>query len=214
MYSFEAGRSPTPNRLPWVRILRTARLPSLFSVLLSALLSVLLAAGCGGGDPPPAAEQPGTAVEVDELNLRFARLPAGFAVSENGARLVLEGDGTMTVEAGELSNFGLDPVAEANGQQARFAALEGGEFLGVQRLGTHLGPAAYARGRFTRDGASMEETIVFVVHPSANRMVSLSYVYAAGDDSAARVQTLLELVGEMEPQDAPEPAGSASEEAA
>ncbi|HVS64193.1 MAG TPA: hypothetical protein VMT85_11905 [Thermoanaerobaculia bacterium] len=177
------------------RILR-ARLPRILGGLIVPL--ALLGLACGGGDEEEPANEP---VVVEELGLRFVRLPAGFSVVENGSRLVLEGAGTMTVEAGEPSDFGLDPVADATAQQARFESLEGGEFRGAQRLVTPSGPGAYARGRFTRDGQPMEETAVFVVHPSANRMVSLSYVYPAGEDSSERVQSLLELVAEMESTD-------------
>jgi len=182
------------------RILR-ARLPRLLGDLIVPL--ALLGLACGGDEEEPANEP----VVVEELGLRFASLPAGFSVVENGSRLVLEGAGTMTVEAGQPSDFGLDPVADATAQQARFESLEGGEFRGAQRLVTPSGPGAYARGRFTRDGQRMEETVVFVVHPTANRMVSLSYVYPAGEDSSERVQSLLELVAEMESTDVGESTG-------
>jgi hypothetical protein len=165
--------------------------------MLACIPALPLACGGAAEEAAPAPDP----VEVVALGLRFARLPAGFSVAENGSRLVLEGDGTMTVEAGERSDFGLDPVTDANAQQARFESLDGGEFLGVQKLIVPIGPAAYARGRFRRDGEAVEETTVFVVHPTANRMVRASYSYPAVEDAEAsrqRVQQLFELVGEME----------------
>lgn len=192
------------NRSPSRRPVRSSgRALSLGAIVFLALLP--LACGGAGEEAEPAPDP----VDVSDLGLRFARLPAGFEVVENGARLVLEpeGDegGTMTVEAGEPSDFGLDPVTDANGQQAHYESLDGGQFLGVQKLVVPVGPAAYARGRFVEDGRTMEQTTVFVVHPTANRMIRAGYVYPAGADaeeSRARIQQLFELVGEMGANDA------------
>jgi hypothetical protein len=164
--------------------------------------ALVLAIGCSS--TPEELPTAAASVTSQALGLRFAALPAGFEVAEDDARLVLtRDDGTLTVEAGELRDFGIDPVTEANAEQERFEGLVDGVFLGVRQLITPLGPAAYARGRFTDDVAEREETLIFVVHPTANRLITARYLYPAGDDSGARVQTLMELVGEIEAVDRP-----------
>ncbi|HVS16794.1 MAG TPA: hypothetical protein VMV46_23020 [Thermoanaerobaculia bacterium] len=173
-------------------------------------LGLALALGAGCSPAPEEAPAPPEALTNQALALRFAGLPQGFVVADNGARLVLVGegtmgDGTMTVEAGEPSDFGIDPVAEANAEQERFEGLPDGVFLGVRQLVLPIGPGAWARGRFSADGRALEETRVFVVHPTENRLVTASYVYPAGEaeDSGQRVQRLFELVGEIEAADDP-----------
>jgi hypothetical protein len=169
--------------------------------VLTAALALVVGAACAPA-PEEAPAEP-AALTNEALGLRFAALPAGFEVAENGARLVLAGDGTMTVEAGERSDFGIDPVAEANAAQAHFEGLAAGVFLGVRQLVLPIGPGAWARGRYTADGATLEETRIFVVHPAVNRLVTASYVYPAGEDSGARLERLFELVGEIEAADDP-----------
>lgn len=59
---------------------------------------------------------------------------------------------------------------------------------------SQLGTAFYSRGRFVLDGASIEETVVFTLHPDADRMISLRYRYPAGVDSSVRVQQLFDVL--------------------
>ncbi|HUP25219.1 MAG TPA: hypothetical protein VNB06_20060 [Thermoanaerobaculia bacterium] len=180
----------------------------------SALLASLTLACNRGGDgniedaelPPPAQR-----VENEALDLALARVPAGLALRDNGANIRLVPSGgdagdqsELRIEVGPDSAFGIDPVQLANDQQASFGEAAGGEFFGAQKLVTPLGPATYARGRFdAEDGSRIEETRAYAVHPAANRLVTVTYRYPAGEDSRERVAQLLEVLGEIEPRTAP-----------
>ena len=189
---------------------------------LAALLSCLCA--CGGGEAveAPVAEAPAERIENETLDLALARLPLGLALRSNGADLRLapasaEGSplaGEIRIMADPPSDYGIDVVTIANDQQAAFLAAPRGEFFGAQKLVTPLGEATYARGRFdAEDGSRVEEARAFAVHPAANRLVTVTYRYPAGEDSRERVAVLLEVLGEIEARTptAPEaaaPAGS------
>ena len=61
-----------------------------------------------------------------------------------------------------------------------------------------FGVAFYSRGRFSEAGATVEETVIFLIHPTASRQLEIHYRYPAGDDSAARVEQLIEVLAELE----------------
>jgi hypothetical protein len=193
-----------------------ASVPPRTLLAASALLAFLTFACDRGGDGndgniedpelPPQAQR----VENEALDLALARVPAGLALRDNGADIrLVPGDADagdpseLRIEVGPDSNFGIDPVQLANDQQASFVE-SGGEFFGAQKLVTPLGPATYARGRFDgEDGSRIEETRAYAVHPTANRLVTLTYRYPAGEDSRERVAQLLEVLGEIEARNAP-----------
>ena len=188
---------------------------------LAGLLSWLCA--CGGDEAvqAPVMEAPPQRIENEALDLALARVPLGLALRSNGADLRLapagaEGSplaGEIRIVADPPSDYGIDVVKTANDQQAAFLAAPRGEFFGAQRLVTPLGEATYARGRFdAADGSRVEETRAFAVHPAANRLVTVTYQYPAGEDSRERVAVLLEVLGEIEARtpSAPEPAAPAA----
>jgi hypothetical protein len=188
--------------------------PRTLVLAVSALLvSLTLACDRGGNGKLDEAELPSPAqrVENEALDLALARVPAGLSLRDNGADIRLVPDGSasddpseLRIEVGPPSDFGIDPVQLANDQQASFGEAAGGEYFGAQKLVTPLGPATYARGRFdAEDGSRIEETRAYAVHPAANRLVTVTYRYPAGDDSRERVAQLLELLGEIEPRTAP-----------
>jgi len=167
-------------------------------VLLTTTLLVSLL-GCGGAEAPadPAVERLESAV----LDLALAVVPAGFSVGDNGDPLVLvraDDDGTIHVTADVPTDFGIDVVQVANDQKSDYEGRPGGIFSGAQKLVSPLGQATYARGRWDTEDGTVEETRVFALHPTANRLLTLTYRYPAGDDSAERVAQLLEVLGELE----------------
>jgi hypothetical protein len=48
------------------------------------------------------------------------------------------------------------------------------------------------------DGALIEETTIFTLHPYTDRITTITYRYPAGDDSCERVQQLLEVLAIVE----------------
>ncbi len=170
------------------------------SLRLGALALLVLAA-CS----QPAPEPPGEPVRVEStaLGLAVAALPAALEVeTTEGEILVLRGPGgsVLTVEAGPEERGGINLVAAARGMKEEYEARPGGEFFGNRELITPGGAAFTARGAWEDDsGQRLEETLVLALHPTANRLLTLTYTYPAADDSQERVGQLLELVGELEP---------------
>lgn len=172
--------------------------------LLASLTTVLVAACSSPTEDTPAPTPDPVVNEV--MNVSFASLPAGFAVAENSAdTLRLEpasaeesqGPRTMWLEVGERSDFGIPLVDIVNSQKEQYEALDGGAFAGNRELGTHVGKAYYSRGSYSFDGATVEETRIFLVHPTENRLVTFHYRYPADDDSGARIQELFAWLGEL-----------------
>ena len=44
----------------------------------------------------------------------------------------------------------------------------------------------------------VEETVIVTLHPSANRLLTISYRYPAGEDSAQRVEQLIDVLSYLE----------------
>jgi hypothetical protein len=187
---------------------------------LFALVTLSVAiVGCDRGatdsphaDTPP----PGERLVNETLDLALARVPASLAVRENGAAIRLAPaaagtSGELRIEVGAPSDFGIDVVQIANDQQAAFGQSPGGEFFGAQKLVTPLGEATYARGRLDADdGSRVEETRAYAIHPTANRLITVTYRYPAAEDSRERVGQLLEVLGEIEARVAPAESAAAA----
>ena len=164
-----------------------------------AMLVISLCWGCSGEEAavPDSIRNP-------QLGMSFTRLPEGFDVAANeGRELRLEAnvegrEGTMWVEVGERSDYGIDLVAVVNSQKELYEARPSGEYSGGRQMVTPAGQAYYARGSFDREGARFEETRVFLLHPLENSLVTFHYEYAAGDDSAERLPELFSWIGELE----------------
>lgn len=191
--------------------------------LLPALPLLLLVAACGGFEPeaPPAADAPaGERVESPALGIAVAHLPEGLAVAANqGTELVLkpagERPGTLRVEVAPPSRAGVNLVQAINDHKAAVEAQPEGEYRGQVELMGPLGTAYASRGRYTAEGGPIEELIVFTIHPAGDRLLSLIYSYPVPDDTEARRDELMTLLGEIEGLGTPaEEAAPAAEPAA
>lgn len=158
--------------------------------------AALALAGCqpGGG---------GTGGEVENagLGIVISPLPAPFEVAENAGerlRLAVEGDtarGEVEFHLGPPEPSGINLVDEATGRKAYFESRPGGEFAGNQEIVAPLGPVYTARGSYDGSAGRVEELWAMSVLPGTDRLLSIVYRYPAGDDSQARAQQFLELLG-------------------
>jgi hypothetical protein len=169
--------------------------------MMIVLALVLTALSCAGPPPPP--PPPDTSVENVDLGIRLAAVPEGLETTVNEGRsleLRPTGEGVdgliWFVVSPDLHAVNL--VAAVADHQAEIEGLPDGDYKGSQELQGDFGTAFYSRGRFTEDGATVEETAVFLIHPTANRRLEIHYRYPAGDDSAARVEQLIAVLAELE----------------
>ena len=167
---------------------------------IAIVLPVLFAvSACGAGEKKAAEPEP-VRIESPSLGIVLVDPPAEFEVASNGeGRLVLRAPdgGTVTLERGteaEDSNL----VQAVKDHQAAIEGREGGEYLGVRELVTPLGSAFWSRGRYPGEHGTLEETRIVTLHPSGQGILTLTYVYPAGEDSSARIQSLLGLVVAVE----------------
>jgi hypothetical protein len=162
----------------------------------------------------PSATTP-TAIENTDLRLRLTDLPAAFvAVSTTGPELAIEPSDPAIPGRIEFlvspPEDGQNLVSALKFHQAFIENQEGGDYQGGQELVSQLGTAFYSRGCFVLDGERIEETVVFTLHPDADRILRLRYRYPAGVDSSVRVQQLFDVLACVEGLDpqAPQPAGT------
>jgi hypothetical protein len=190
---------------------RTPALRRLAPALAAALLA---AAGCG-----PQQEGMTTGVEpaeperVENPALGIALVgpqAAGFDVVTNeGETLVLvrhaTGDQAEAAFAYEVSPpqvAGVNLVEAVNEQKAAIEARPHGNFLGqVQLMSEVLGNAYSTRGRFTgEEGEEIEEVKLFAVHPSGDRLLSVTSRYRPAEGgSKARLDQAMAALGLIEP---------------
>lgn len=171
------------------------------SFLTTVLLipSVALLA-CGAGSSVPD-ETPANRVEAPGVGIAIADLPAGLTVQNTeGRELVLtpEGQSGRIVIQAAPAEEGTNLVRAVKDHQAAIEGKPGAQYLGVRELVTPLGSAYWSRGRYEQDGTVVEETRIVTLHPAGDRLLWLTYVYPAGDDSSARIQQLLGVVAEVE----------------
>lgn len=170
-----------------------------FTVLSVVILGLSFA--CSKPSAPERSEA--TRVENAALEIALAALPGPFEVAVNeGAQLELsaigtEGPGTVIFSVEAETAGGINLVAEAEGTQAWFEAQPGGRYFGNLELVTHLGPAFTARGSYREGATEIEELKVFLLHPSPNRLLTVTYRYPPGEGKE-RMQELAELLGEIE----------------
>lgn len=173
--------------------------PTTTAALPIALTLALALLSCAEPPPPP----PPAGVENAELGLSLAAVPDGLEVATNqGSSLELEpadpalgGSIRFTVGPEEV---GVNLVAAVKEHQQHIENLPDGEYKGAQELQADFGTAFYSRGRYTEDGAPVEETVIFLIHPEGERLLSLHYRYPARDDSAQRVEQLIEVLSYVE----------------
>jgi hypothetical protein len=165
--------------------------------------SSLLTGSCSQQAEPEIVEPPPMVVENTELRLRLAGVPGEFmTVTNDGDHLILslvdpaaEGE---VLFANKPPEAGQNLPAELRIHQELIEEREGGDYLGAQELTSQLGTTYYSRGRYLLDGIQTEETTIFALHPYADRIMTISYRYPAGDDSSERVQQLFEVLAVVE----------------
>jgi len=163
------------------------------------VLIALSVAACAG----PQATPPDPGVENLDLGIRMAAIPDGLVVTDNqGTSLQLrpadENVGGVLWFAVSPEQIGINLVEAVKAHQERIEGLPEGDYKGAQELQGPLGTAFYSRGRFVEDGAMVEETVIVTLHPSANRLLTISYRYPAGEDSPRRVEQLIEVLSNVE----------------
>jgi hypothetical protein len=169
----------------------------------SVIVLVLAISALSCSEPPPPPQPPDTSVENIELGIKLAAVPEGLETSFNqGRNLELrptrEGvEGVMSFFVGP-EQHAINLVAAVQDHQAKIEALPDGEYIGAQELTGDAGVVFYSRGRFSDQEAAVEETVLFLIHPSAYRLLEIHYRYPAADDSAARVEQMIEVLAELE----------------
>lgn len=170
------------------------------AISFAAASIALLAAACSPDQPATPAIQ---SVSNEALGIRLDPLPEDFVVAVNdGASLELalavdKVGGRVSFEVGDPEPA-VDLVAAVNRHRFQVEAKPGADYKGGQELVTPHGSAFYSRGRFLDGAELVEETLVVLEHPSASRLLVISYRYPAAGDSSVRVQQLLELVGGLQ----------------
>ena len=105
----------------------------------------------------------------------------------------------MSVVAGEPEVGGINLVAAVNEHQAEILERPDGDYKGQAEYVSPLGTTYASRGRYTEGGGTVEERVVFMVHPWGDRLLKVIYRYPAGDDTQVRLDALMQgVVGELE----------------
>ena len=165
---------------------------------ITVMVLALTALTCSQPTPPP---DPG--VENIDLGIKLMSVPDGLAVAVNqGRNLELRptGEGIVGVVRFAVGpeQRGVNLVAAVQKHKTHIEGLPDGAYKGAQELQGDFGTAFYSRGRYIDSGSSIEETVLFLIHPSGNRLLEIQYRYPAGDDSAARVEQLVGVLAELE----------------
>jgi hypothetical protein len=207
---------------------RTTARPALLLLLLATAPPVLVLGACGGGEP----QTDGEAVAAEPDRLESAEMgiavvdPAGGIfepeANEGGEiRLRFVGDeehapGTVIYRAEPEQDYGVNLVEAVNARKAELETMPGGEFLGQIELRSHLGTAYSTRGRFTDEkGRTLEAMRIFAVHPTANRLLHMTYRYEpAPGQTTTRFEHATTAFGYVEAlpaaeEEGPEAAGTA-----
>jgi hypothetical protein len=173
----------------------------LFATALLSLALALALLSCAQPPEPPPPPPPG--VENAELDIKLASVPQGLRVAANeGRSLELEPvdpavGGAIWFEVGP-EEIGVNLVTAVQDHQQYIEGLPDGTYMGAQELQADFGTAFYSRGRYTEDGAAVEETVIFRIHPRASRLLSIDSRYPARDDSSQRVEQLIEVLSYLE----------------
>lgn len=166
------------------------------------LVVALVSAGCAAKEQEVAAPTL-ERVESPSLGIAISALPSDFEVSSSEGQtieLTASGevvDGTLLIEATEELAGGINLVAAAEGMKDWFEQQPDGQYFGNLELGTPTGPAFTARGSYSTDSGEVEELRLFALHPSANRMIRMTFSYPPGEGKI-RMQQLVAVLGEIE----------------
>jgi len=165
----------------------------------AALVVILLALSCAAPTPPP---DP-IAIDNIDLGITLLGLPDGLVVAANqGTSLELRpadknAGGILWFEVGPVRE-GVNLVAAVQDHQKRMEGMAEADYKGGQELQGDFGTAFYSRGQYVDQGERLEETVVFMIHPAGNRLLGIHYRYPAGNDSAARVEQLIDVISYLE----------------
>ena len=171
--------------------------------LLAGLAAGLVA--CGPTTEPEPEPVKGERVENAALGMAIAELPAFFKVASNEGTVIElvpvdpQVVGTLRVQESPAESGGINLVAAIERHKADIQGRPDGVFKGQRELGSQLGTAFYSRGLFTDQGQTMEETMIFIVHPKGDRELQMVYTYPAGEDSKERLMDqLFGVLSELE----------------
>ena len=167
-------------------------------IFVASLVCLTLTA-CSQPEPPVV--NPG--VENLDLAIRLTTIPNGLVVADNqGTSLELrptdETVGGVIWFAVGAETVGVNLVAAVKEHETLIEGLPDGDYRGAQELQGNFGTAFYSRGRFSDNGALQEETHILLIHPTGNRLLTIGYRYPAGEDSAARVEQLIDVLTYIE----------------
>jgi hypothetical protein len=152
----------------------------------------ILAGACS--DSPP------EGIDNIALGISISSIPKPFQLETNeGESLSLTAPnfGRLDFQVGRIEESGINLVTEVKKRKAHFEALPGGTYLGNTELATQIGTAFSARGSYDSDNGRREETWIYTLHPTSDRLLTLTYRYPAAEDSQERVQQLLTILGEV-----------------
>lgn len=167
------------------------------------LATALLLAACQAQQETTEPQSAVRSVLAVSAGVRIAELPESFEVTANDTeRFELAAlpptEGSVVFTLGDTQAGGVNIVETVKAELAAFASLPDGQSFGQTQLVAPIGLTYMARGRYSRDDVSMEELKALVVHPWGNRLLSVEYVYPAGEDTSDRGAQLMELLGEIE----------------
>lgn len=151
--------------------------------------------------PPPV---PTVRVENTATGMAIAAL-SEFVVADNDGEtieLTPAGEGAtgrVSVVAGKAEIGGINLVAAVKQHKEEILARPDGDYKGQSEYVSPLGTTYASRGRFTEDGGTVEEVVVYMVHPWNDRTLQVIYRYPAGDDTQVRLNALMTgVIGELE----------------
>jgi len=152
-------------------------------------------------EAPPAPSLP--TVTNQALGIRLTALPADFTVATNEGDILELAPSSSEVEGRVLFSVGpekpnVNLVAAVKRHQRLVEEQPEAEYKGGQELVTPLGAAFYSRGRYLAGLDEVEETAIFLLHPTQARLLTITYRYPAGVDSSVRVQQLLDILAVLE----------------
>ena len=165
------------------------------------ILTLALMPACGSKAQAPAAGS--TAITAPALGLELASVPEGLKLaSQSPSKIVLVPRAHGVVGRIVIDDLpksaGVNLLDAVHNHQAAITARPGGTYFGAQELKGPLGTAFWSRGGYTSGGKTVEETVIFTLTPDGSRIARLTYTYPAGNDSPARIKTLLGVLGEIE----------------
>jgi len=172
-------------------------------IVLVVTVSSVMFGSCRQPAEPEVEERPAIVVENMGLRLRLVGVPGAFMVAVNdGDQLILEPSDSSTEGQIHFANnppeAGQNLPAEVKAHKVFIENQEEGDYLGGQELTSQLGTSFYSRGRYLHDGTEIEETVIFALHPYNDRIMTITYRYPVGVDSAIRVQQLFDVLAVVE----------------